>query len=46
MYKLLEVTILPLHGIHDEVSSSLPISMHQARMIAIPSSWEVGMAIL
>jgi hypothetical protein len=45
MHELLGITILPLHGIYDEVSPSPPTSMHPQR-IAIPSSWEGGMAIL
>jgi hypothetical protein len=45
MHELLGVTILPLHGMYDEVSSSLPTSMHLQR-IAILGSWKAGMAIL
>jgi hypothetical protein len=45
MHQLLEVTILLLHGMHDEVSPSPPTSMHPRR-IAIPTSQELGMAIL
>jgi hypothetical protein len=45
MYKLLGVTILPLHGMQDEVSSSLSTSMYHWKIVIL-SSWEVGMAIL
>jgi hypothetical protein len=43
MYELLGVTILQLHGMYDEVSSSPPISMHSQR-IAILTSQELRMA--
>jgi hypothetical protein len=45
MHELLGITILPLHGMYNKVSPSPPTSMHPPS-IAIPSSWEVGMAIL
>jgi hypothetical protein len=45
MHELLRVTILPLHGMYDEVSPSAPTSLHPRR-ITIPTSQELGMAIL
>jgi hypothetical protein len=45
MHELLGVTILPLHGMQDEVSSSLSTSMYHWKIVIL-SSWEVGMAIL
>jgi hypothetical protein len=45
MHQLLGVTIFPLHGMHDEMSPSLPTSMHPRRIV-IPTSQELGMAIL
>jgi hypothetical protein len=42
MHELLGVTILSLHGMYDDVSSSLPISMHLGR-IGIPPSQKPGM---
>jgi hypothetical protein len=45
MHKLLGVTILPFHGMHDKVSSSPPTSMHPWKT-AIPTFQELGMAIL
>ena len=45
IHKLLRVTILPLYGMHDKVSSSPPTSMHPQKT-AIPTFQELGMAIL
>jgi hypothetical protein len=45
MHELLGVTILPLHGMYDEVSPSPLTSMH-TRKIVIPGSWKGRMAIL
>jgi hypothetical protein len=45
MHGLLGVTILPLYGMHDEVSPSPPTSMHSWRIV-IPTSQEPKMAIL
>jgi hypothetical protein len=44
-YFILGVTILLLHGMYDEVSSTPPTSMDSPR-IAIPTSQELGMAML